>query len=280
MGSARTQNRRTDLGPLYRFPYVGAAEWVEKKAQDVTFGAGYTLSLLAQSAVLSRGFWRRRRLIVDNLFLCVIGSLPLVTVTALFTGMIIALQTGLELVRYGQEESLGYVVPITITRGMGPVFTAIAVTALIGSTISAQIGTMRVSEEIDALEVMGINPVSFIVMPWVAALGVALPVLTIYTDLIGTLGGAAVASGKFGVPVPRYLDNAVDILELKDIYGGLLKSFVYSLIVSGLACSEGMRAAGGAQGVGLATLKTVVLAFLNILIFDYILTWLIYSGPF
>jgi phospholipid/cholesterol/gamma-HCH transport system permease protein len=257
-----------------------ALRWVGEKAEGATYGAGYTLSLLFQSAVFSRGFWRRRKIIIDNLFLAIIGSLPLVSVTALFIGMIIALQTGIELTKYGQAQSLGYVVPITVARGMGPVFTAIAVTALIGSTISAQIGTMRVSEEIDALEVMGINPVSFLVMPWVVALAIALPILTVYTDLIGTLGGAAVAHGKFGVSVARYLDNARDILKLKDIYGGLFKSFCYSLIISGTACSEGMRAGAGAQGVGYATLKTVVLSFLYILIFDYILTWLLYSGPF
>lgn len=244
---------------------------------ELAFGAGYTLFLLFQAALHSRSALRRRREIVAQLFMAVLGSMPLIIITALFTGMIIALQTGLELARYGQEEAIGYVVPTTMARGMGPVFTAIAVTGLIGSTIAAEIGTMKVSEEIDALEVMSINPVYFLVMPRVVALAIALPVLTIYTDFIGTLGGAFVANGKFGVAFGTYFDNAEDILKLKDIYGGLIKAFCFGLLISGVACSQGIRAEQGAEGVGRATLRTVVISFLFILIFEYILTWVIYQ---
>jgi len=244
---------------------------------DMAYGTGFTLSLLFQAALYSRGALRRRREILAQLFMAILGSMPLIIITALFTGMIIALQTGLELARYGQEEAIGYVVPTTMARGMGPVFTAIAVTGLIGSTIAAEIGTMKVSEEIDALEVMSINPVYFLVMPRVVALAVALPVLTIYTDFIGTLGGAFVANGKFGVAFSTYFDNAEDILKLKDIYGGLIKAFCFGLLISGVACSQGIRAQQGAEGVGRATLRTVVISFLFILIFEYILTWVIYQ---
>jgi phospholipid/cholesterol/gamma-HCH transport system permease protein len=244
---------------------------------DMAYGTGFTLSLLLQAAIHSRGALRRRREIVAQLFMAILGSMPLIIITALFTGMIIALQTGLELARYGQEDAIGYVVPTTMARGMGPVFTAIAVTGLIGSTIAAEIGTMKVSEEIDALEVMSINPVYFLVMPRVVALAIALPILTIYTDFIGTLGGAFVANGKFGVAFGTYFDNAEDILKLKDIYGGLIKAFCFGLLISGVACSQGIRAEQGAEGVGRATLRTVVISFLFILVFEYILTWVIYQ---
>jgi phospholipid/cholesterol/gamma-HCH transport system permease protein len=250
---------------------------VAKTFNDLAFGAGFTISLLLQAAVYSRSSWKRRKEIVAQLFLAILGSMPLISVTALFVGAIIAMQTGIELAKYGQEDALGYVVPTTICRGMGPVFTAIAVTALIGSTISAELGTMKVSEEIDALEIMSINPVYFLVMPRVVALAIALPILTIYTDAIGIVGGAAVAAGKFGVSWRTYLNNAEDILKLKDIYGGLVKAFCFGLLISSVACSQGIRAEHGAEGVGRATLRTVVLSFLFILIFEYILTWVIYQ---
>jgi phospholipid/cholesterol/gamma-HCH transport system permease protein len=240
-------------------------------------GAGFTLNLVLQSAAWTRLAWKRRREIVSFLFTTTLGSMPLIVITALFTGMIIAMQTGIELAKYGQEEALGFVVATTICRGMGPVFTAIAVTALIGSTIAAEIGTMKVSEEIDALEVMSINPVYFLVMPRIMAVALALPILTIYTDLIGTLGGAAVAAGKFGVSMHTYFDNAREILKLKDVYGGLIKAFVFGICIAAIACSQGLRASHGAEGVGRATLRSVVISFIFILIFEYILTWIIYQ---
>jgi phospholipid/cholesterol/gamma-HCH transport system permease protein len=243
----------------------------------LAYGSGFTLSLLFQSALYSRSALQRRREIMAQLFVAIIGSMPLIIITATFIGAIIAMQTGIELAKYGQQSALGYVVPTTIARGMGPVFTAIAVTALIGSTIAAEIGTMKVSEEIDALEVMSIDPVYFLVMPRVVALALALPVLTIYTDFIGTLGGAAVAQAKYGVPLATYFDNARSILKLKDIYGGLVKAFCFGLLISSIACSQGIQASQGAEGVGKATLRAVVTSFLFILVFEYILTWVIYQ---
>ncbi len=248
-----------------------------KFLNKIAYSTGYTLALLFQAALYSRSAMRRRREIVAQIFIAVLGSMPLIVITATFIGAIIALQTGIELAKYGQQSALGYVVPTTITRGMGPVFTAIAVTALIGSTIAAELGTMKVSEEIDALEVMSINPVYFLVMPRVVALGIAVPILTIYTDLIGSFGGALVAKGKFGVELSVYFENAKDILKLKDIYGGLAKAFCFGLLISSISCSQGIRAEQGAEGVGRATLRAVVTSFLFILVFEYILTWVIYQ---
>lgn len=240
-------------------------------------GAGYTIGLVFESAAYLPRLGRRRREAISQLFVACMGSLPLIVITALFTGMIIALQTGVELQRFGQESALGFVVPITICRGMGPVFTAIAVTGLIGSMMASELGTMKVSEEIDALQVMSINPVYYLVMPRVLALALALPLLTVYTDAIGSLGGAVVANGKFGVSFDLYFRNAWQILKVKDVFGGLFKSFVFGLIIAGIACSQGLRAEHGAVGVGRATLRTVVFSFVYVLVFEYILTWAIYQ---
>lgn len=245
---------------------------------DYCFGAGFTLSLIVQATWYMHAVPKRVREIRDQMFIAMFGSLPLVLTTALFIGAIIAMQTGLELARFGQESLLGTVVSLTLTRGMGPLFTAIAVSGLIGSTIAAQIGTMKVSEEIDALEVMSINPVYYLVMPRLLALALAVPILTIYTDAVGILGGALVAKGRFRVDVILYLKNAKEALELKDIYGGLIKALVYGITIGSIACSQGIRAEHGAEGVGRATLRTVVISFIFLLIFDYLLTWMIYGS--
>lgn len=245
---------------------------------EACLGAGTTIDLALRSLGRVVRIRKRRREVVQQLHTAILGSLPLIVITALFTGMIIALQTGVELQRYGQEAALGVVVPITICRGMGPVFTAIAVTGLIGSMIASEIGTMKVSEEIDALQTMSIDPVYYLVMPRVLALALALPLLTLYTDAIGTIGGAAVANAKFGVPAGLYFRNAWDILSMKDILGGLFKALVFGITIASIACSQGLRVSRGAAGVGRGTLKTVVYSFVYILIFEYILTWAIYGG--
>jgi phospholipid/cholesterol/gamma-HCH transport system permease protein len=240
-------------------------------------GAGFTIGVVAESSLYLVAFRRRWREIMAQLYIATLGSLPLIIITALFTGMIIAMQTGVELERFGQESALGFVVPITICRGMGPVFTAIAVTGLIGSMMASELGTMKVSEEIDALEVMSINPVYYLVMPRILALAFAVPLLTLYTDAIGTIGGAAVANAKFGVGFGLYFRNAWQILEMKDVLGGLVKAFVFGILIAGIACSQGIRATHGSVGVGRATLRTVVFSFVYILVFEYILTWIIYQ---
>lgn len=251
--------------------------WLQERFARAMAGTGYTLLLIGKAFLRAPLAFRRRREIGDFLFTATLGSLPLIVFTALFTGMIIALQTGIELERFGQAETLGIVVPVTVCRGMGPVFTAIAVTGLIGSTVAAHIATMKISEEIDALEVMSIDPVYFLVMPRVLGLALALPVLTVYTDIIGSLGGALVAYGKFSVSFDSYFNNARDFLTLKDFYGGLLKAAVFGVTIAGIASGYGLRARHGAQGVGLATLKTVVMSFIFILVLEYILTWFIYQ---
>jgi phospholipid/cholesterol/gamma-HCH transport system permease protein len=251
---------------------VKAQQWFENSCS----GAGYTLELLGR-ATLRMGLLRRKKQeVIQQLFLCAFGSLPVVFIIALFAGMIMALQTGIELQKYGQEETLGYIVAASICREMGPVFTAIALAGLVGSTYAAEIGTMKVSEEVDALEVMSIDPIYYLVMPRVLALALAAVILTIYADAIGILGGALVAKANFNVSLSVFLRNAEDILKLKDIYGGLLKALVFGTTIAAVACSQGLRTEHGAEGVGRATLRTVVLSFIFVLAFNYFLTWVLY----
>jgi len=200
-----------------------------------------------------------------------------VFVIALFAGMILSLQSGIQLQRFSQEAALGYLVSAAMCREMGPVFTAIALTGLVGSTYAAEIGTMKVSEEIDALEVNSIDPVYFLVMPRLLALSAAGVVLTIYADAMGIGGGMLVAKATFNVDPGVFLKNARDALDVKDIYGGLLKALVFGATIATVSCSQGLRAEHGASGVGRATLRSVVIGFLFILVFNYFLTWILYK---
>jgi len=250
-----------------------AQSWFE----DACAGAGYTLDLLLKALARLVYLGRKRREAVEQLALCTLGSLAVVFITSLFTGMIVSLQTGQVLRDFSQEESLGFIVVVGMCREMGPVFTCLALAGLVGSTYAAEIGTMKVSEEVDALEVMSIDPVYYLVMPRILALAVAAVALTIYANVIGTIGGALVARANFGVDLTIFIKNGREALKLKDIYGGLLKSFVFGLTIGTVACAQGLRAEGGPAGVGRATLHSVVISFMLILVFDYLLTWIIWQ---
>ena len=195
---------------------------------------------------------------------------------ALFTGMILALQTGLQLRRYGQEEFIGSAVSISIIREMGPFMTGLIIAASVGSAIAAQLGTMKVSEEISALEVMSIDPNRFLVMPRLVALTLMMPILTVYTKVLGILGGGIVGATQLGVSFQVYLDNATRFAENKDLYVGLFKAMVFGVIIATVACHQGLSTSEGAVGVGRATRQTVITSFLLILIVGYMITRLFY----
>jgi phospholipid/cholesterol/gamma-HCH transport system permease protein len=253
-------------------PITKAQSWFESACS----GAGYTLDLLIRAAGQLVFIRRKRREFIDQLALCTLGSLSVVFITSLFTGMIVSLQTGQVLRDFGQESTLGYIVTIGMCREMGPVFTCLALAGLVGSTYAAEIGTMKVSEEVDALEVMSIDPVYYLVMPRILALAIAAVALTVYANIIGIVGGALVARANFDVDVELFMKNGRDALKMKDVYGGLFKSFLFGLTIGTVACAQGLRAEGGPAGVGRATLHSVVISFMLILVFDYLLTWMIW----
>ena len=231
--------------------------------------------------ILEAFFWlihlfQRRREVFRQLFLCGIRSFGVTSVVALFTGMILSLQAGLVLQDYGQAQRVGLLVTQTMCREMGPFMTALILAASVGSAMAAEIGTMNVSEEIEALHVMSINPARFLVMPRLFAFMVMCPVLTIYTNLIGSVGGMVVASTQLNVSPWEYYDSAIEFLRLKEIYVGLFKAWVFGILVVTVACYQGLSATNGAMGVGRATRSTVVISFLLILITGYIITRLFY----
>jgi phospholipid/cholesterol/gamma-HCH transport system permease protein len=204
-------------------------------------------------------------------------SLPVVGLTAIFTGMVLALQSYTGFSRFSAEGAVANVVVVSITRELGPVLAGLMVAGRIGAAMAAEIGTMRVTEQIDALTTLSTNPMKFMVAPRLIAGVTMLPLLVVVADIIGVFGGYLVAVYKLGFNPANYLQNTFDALQTEDVVSGLVKAAVFGLIVTLMGCYHGYTSRGGAQGVGAATTNAVVSSAILILCFDYILTELFFS---
>lgn len=206
-------------------------------------------------------------------------SLPVVGLTAIFIGMVLALQlhTGFNRIA-GGESAIAQVVVLGMTRELGPVIAGLMVAGRIGAAIAAEVGTMRVTDQIDALSTLSTNPYKYLVVPRLLAGVVALPALVLVADCIGVFGGFLVATYKFGFNPAAYLQNTADFLRTDDVVSGLIKSAVFGFLISLMGCYTGYHSKGGAQGVGAATTYAVVSASVLILTFDYILSALLFSS--
>lgn len=203
-------------------------------------------------------------------------SLPIVLMTILCTGMVFSIQTAKEFVRFGAASSVGGIVAIAMGRELVPVLTGVVVAGRIGAAIAAEIGTMKVTEQIDALRVMAANPVSFLVVPRFIAIVLMMPVLVVFANLIGNIGGWIVAHYYAGIGTFTY-ENSIKVLaETYDMVGGMIKSSVFGAIIAIVGCYKGLTAPNGAEGVGLATTASVVLSIILIFITNYFLSIILY----
>jgi phospholipid/cholesterol/gamma-HCH transport system permease protein len=239
--------------------------------------AGGTLCLLARSLYFAKSFFPNRGKIIRQMDIMGVGSLPIVLLVSAFSGMVLALQTGLELEKFQFEYMVGSLVAVSMVREMGPVMTAIIVSGRVGASIAAELSTMKVSEEIDALEAMSINPARFLAMPRIVSLLIMMPVLTLFSILTGILGGALIGQSIMNVHHVTFLQMGVDFVAFKDIASGLAKAAVFAAVISSISCYQGMNASGGAEGVGRATTRAVVLSFLFVIIANYIVTGFFYD---
>lgn len=205
-----------------------------------------------------------------------IESLPLVSLVALFIGVILALQTAVQMQRLGSEMYIASIVALSIVRELGPVITALVVAGRVGAAIAAEIGSMRVTEQIDALETLATNPVKYLVVPRFLALSLVLPILTLYANLIGILGGYLICVYKLGISSSMYLHITWSALLYKDLFSGLLKTVFFGMIIASVSCYEGFNVEGGAEGVGRATRHAVVETFILIITADCFFTALFY----
>lgn len=205
-----------------------------------------------------------------------VHSLLIVFFVALFTGIVLAMQSAYQLVQFGVKSFVATLVSVSMARELGPVFAALVVTGRVGSAITAEISSMKVNEQIEALETMALNPVRFLVVPRLLALVVMLPCLTILADIVGMFGGFIIGFFSLKINPGLYMDMTVKFLQLKDIYTGLFKSFVFAIIIVIVGCYEGLNAKGGAEGVGRSTTVSVVSSFILIILADCILTGIFY----
>jgi len=218
----------------------------------------------------------RRRQVFEQMARIGVDSLPIVFLISMFTGMVLALQSAYQMQRFSAEMYIASLVAFSMTRELGPVLTALILAGRVGASITAELGTMQVTEQIDALETLATNPIKYLVVPRFLALIVMLPLLTIYSDIVGILGGYLIGVCKLGISHSLYMKNTWQPLKYKDVFTGLIKSFFFGVIVCIVACFEGMKTEGGAEGVGRSTTRAVVVSFILIIASDCFFTALFY----
>lgn len=204
------------------------------------------------------------------------SSLPIVTLISFFTGMVLALQSAYQMQKIQAEMYIGSLVALSMIRELGPVLTALIIAGRCGAAITAEIGTMKVTEQVDALETLATNPINFLVVPRFWALLISLVVLTVYANFVGMFGGYLIGVYKLHIPYLMYIKMTFEPLTQSDVRNGLYKSIVFAIVICVIACFEGMRAKEGAEGVGKATTSSVVRSFVLIIACDCILTALMY----
>jgi phospholipid/cholesterol/gamma-HCH transport system permease protein len=204
-------------------------------------------------------------------------SLPVVALTAVFTGMVLALQSYTGFSRFSATGGVANLVVLSVTRELGPVLAGLIVAGRVGAAIAAELGTMRVTDQIDALSTLSTNPMKYLVAPRLLAGIIALPLLVVIADILGVMGGFIVSTLKLGFNVSAYLTSTINFVQIEDVVSGLVKAAVFGFLIALMGCYQGYNSKGGAQGVGAATTAAVVSASILILAFDYVLTEMFFS---
>ncbi len=217
------------------------------------------------------------KMILKNMISIGYYSLPVVGLTAFFSGAVLALQSYTGFSRMNAEDSIATVVVIAITRELGPVLAALMVAGRVGAATAAEIGTMKVTEQIDALVTLSTNPFKYLIAPRVLSGLITLPCLVLIADIIGVYGGYLIGVNKLGFSPGNYLKSTFDILEVKDVVTGLVKASVFGFIITLMGCYHGYNSKGGANGVGVATTNAVVSACMLILLSNYFVTEFFFS---
>jgi phospholipid/cholesterol/gamma-HCH transport system permease protein len=221
--------------------------------------------------------WRHRQKVFDQFFEIGNASLLMVCILSFFIGGVISLLTGPVLVERGLANAVGGLVGLSMCKELGPVMMSILIAGRIGSAMAAEIGSMRVYQEIDALRTMNINPIHYLVLPRLVSIAVALPLLVIFSVLVGWGGGALVAATnpKIAVSFQSFFTNLREIVTFGDVANGLFKSFVFALVIGVVSCHQGLQTIGGPRGIGRSVTKAVVNCIVLIVILDYFLTRLL-----
>ncbi|MBI3014091.1 MAG: ABC transporter permease [Candidatus Tectomicrobia bacterium] len=251
-------------------------EFIGGGVEDLIVQMGKILLLLVQAIQWLAVPPVRWRQIFKQMEFVGVKSVLVVLLTGAFTGMVLALQSYIGFKKFNAENMVGAIVGLSMTRELGPVLTGIMVTARAGSAMAAELGTMRVTEQIDALYALATNPVRYLIVPRLVAGVLMLPILTVISDFIGVVGGYFVGVILLGINSVTYMQNTTTYVEMSDLVNGLIKSAFFGLILALIGCYKGFNTEGGAEGVGRATTGAVVLSAILIIISDYFLTALMF----
>ena len=249
------------------FGYVG------RQFSDIVLASLGRVTLLVGATARSIGARAvRLRDIAYQLQAVGVRSLGLVVTMALFAGMVLAFQFGYGLERFGAKLYIGQTTVTALVRELGPILTALVAGGRIGAGIAAELGGMAVTEQLDAVRALGADPMQRLVAPRIVAVAIAMPLMTVVADAVGTVGGLLIAWLQYGVPPRMFVAGVEEFVSIGDFASGLVKAVVFGLIVGVIACSTGMRTTGGTEGVGRATTRAVVASALTVLVADFLLT--------
>ncbi|MBW4696783.1 MAG: MlaE family lipid ABC transporter permease subunit [Aphanocapsa lilacina HA4352-LM1] len=245
-------------------------EWIQR-----LISAGLLAGQVFVHLLRGRIHWRNT---VDQLSVVGTESVLVAVITAITIGMVFTIQVAREFISFGASSAIGGVLAIALTRELAPVLTAVIIAGRVGSAFAAEVGTMRVTEQIDALEVLRTDPIDYLVTPRVIACAVMLPVLTIVADVTGLAGGLFITTQLYGISATLYLDSARNLLESWDVVSGLIKAGIFGVLIAMIGSNWGLTTTGGARGVGRSTTQSVVTALLTIFIVNFVLSALMFRG--
>ena len=265
----RSDRGKEEMMLLKLLEFVGA--FVMRRLEE--FG---TIVLLYRDTMRELGHRPRPRHILSQMSHLGVDSLLIVSLTLLFTGVVFTLQTADILIKFGAQGTIGGIISIAIGRELGPVLVGVVCAGRVGSAITAEISTMKVTEQIDALRVMAVNPVNYLIVPRMLACMIVVPILTVFGDVIGVLGGWVIAVYYSGISSYLYMNSIHTFVEVFDLTGGVIKAVFFGNVIAVLGCYYGLHSPDGAEGVGKATTKTVVSSIIAIFILNAVLTFILY----
>jgi phospholipid/cholesterol/gamma-HCH transport system permease protein len=260
-------------------PFLSFIEQLGQRSVQAVREVGYHAALLVEAFYwLLMGRFRRQPVRLRAVFKEAMGvgveAIFIVSLASFAIGMMLAIQGIYTLRTFGAEGQVVLGIALSVTREFAPLITGIFVAGRSGSAIAARIGTMQISQEIDALRVIGINPVRYLVSPLLAAMLMTLPALTVMSDLVALLGGALYCAGELSLPIGVFVDRVFEVLVVQDVVHGVLKSFVFATIITLIGAANGFNVSAGAEGVGRATTRSVVLGCIGIILADMVFTYL------
>ena len=250
---------------------TGIQIWLERLTASL-FLTGQVVVHLLKAKINRRNTWEQMAVVGPD-------SLAIALITAAFVGMVFTIQVAREFLNFGAGQAVGGVLALALTRELAPVLTAVVIAGRVGSAFAAEIGTMRVTEQIDALYILKTDPIDYLVIPRVIACSLMLPVLTIISLITGMLGGLFIANTLYDISQITFIDSIRNFMELWDLFSAVVKSFIFGALVAIIGCNWGLTTTGGAKGVGESTTTAVVTALIAIFISNFFLSWLMFQGP-